>query len=499
MDVTRPISPAPAGLRRLSDGSVQLSRGLTGLLVVAGAIGTILRITYTKHFPLWFDETFTAVIATQPTATALVHWCLTELSGPAFYMPMWLWVQIAGASDTALRLLGLVMSVAAPFILAWRGHPDQFIRTVWAILAFLSTPMIAVATEARPYSQLFLLGCLQAISFLILMRAPIRRHAAVWSVVTATLLLTHYYSLVLSGIEVLVFLVVHRHTALRCWPALLVFIPVATWIAFHIHFMLSFANTLNAAIPPVPWPVLASAPLVLLGTGSLLGISILIIVVATTILLARSGAIRAVSMPEAALVGAGLLTLACLITLGVIRPGFSSRYLTPTLPALLFALAWWARAAIARYPLAVMTASILLAVGTAGTLQSRIIDPQFAARKILSFEAPSAWLMATRPQRLVFLWQSPTGDFGDAHNLKQLAGFFFQRQGRAIPVTLVRHPPADPNAAVVTAAGQGPAAIMWLRDANSPQYGRPAITRRYPNWNCHDFGADDIMIYACRR
>ncbi|MCA1654835.1 MAG: hypothetical protein LC656_11900 [Sphingomonadales bacterium] len=98
------------------------------LFLAALPLGIDARISAGWFLPLWFDEVFTGTIAGQATAAGLLKWCLSELTGPAFYVPMWLWAKVAGVGDGALRAPALALSIAAPLLIAWRGHPDRRVR-----------------------------------------------------------------------------------------------------------------------------------------------------------------------------------------------------------------------------------------------------------------------------------------------------------------------------------------------------------------------------------
>src|SRR5580658_2244629 len=81
------------------------------LLLASIAVGIAHRLLVGWMTPLWLDETFTGVIATQPDSASLMEWCLVELSGPVYYVTIWLWEKIAGPGDIALRAPSLVFSI----------------------------------------------------------------------------------------------------------------------------------------------------------------------------------------------------------------------------------------------------------------------------------------------------------------------------------------------------------------------------------------------------
>ena len=195
------MSPYIASLPAATDRHLPVSGAWrTAMLSVAALLGIAGRLAYGWHAPFWFDETFSGVIASQRDVGALVSWCLHEVTGPAYYMPLWAWEKLAGNGDIALRLPSLACSLAAPMLIGWKGSRDRDLRLFWATLVLLWLPAQVVAFEARPYPQLFLLGTAQAIAFVRLIERPGTARAAWWAGWTALAMLTNYNALVVGGV-----------------------------------------------------------------------------------------------------------------------------------------------------------------------------------------------------------------------------------------------------------------------------------------------------------
>ena len=180
--------------------------------------------------PIWLDESYTATIATQPSFERLIDWCLHELSGPVYYTVMWVWVTLFGDSAFSLRLPSLIFAMAMPLLILWKGHPSRDTRLVWAVLIALWLPAVTFTSQARPYAMLMLLGTAQAILFYRLIAQGGRNHALAWSVVSALLALTHYYTLPVTTFQGLIYLARRPREIGRTWPAALAFAPVGLWI-----------------------------------------------------------------------------------------------------------------------------------------------------------------------------------------------------------------------------------------------------------------------------
>lgn len=477
------------------------------IIVVAFGAGLAARFVCGWGAPLWFDETYSGVIASQPTVAGLVGWCLHELTGPAFYMPLWAWEKLAGSSDVALRFPSIVASLATPVLLLWRGHPDRDIRLLWAVLAALWVPGIVLAGDARPYSPLFLLGSIQAIVFLRLMRTPRVTTALVWSSVSVLMVLTHYHSAVVTGVQGLMYLALHRRAALRSWPALAPLVPMAAWMALHLPFVLGFAST-GAWYETLDPRDVAMVPYVLFGSeihGALILAVILFAVLAGGLFRAGARPIRWAT-PEALLALSGVVAFVVIFGMAFVRPSFTIRYLTSAMPALLFGIAVWgrwtlrARGTIDFKPLFVVFAILMIMV--IGQMRLAIGHPERDFRRQFNFERASQWLLERPPARLIFFWDSSASTVSDPRRLAEVGGFFLARAGHPA-VTTVPTIPAnrDPNAFIEAATANDPGvAVLWtVTDHGIEDESRYPHLARHRDWECRNFGGGTTIVVACRR
>jgi hypothetical protein len=354
---------------------------------------------------------------------------------------------------------------------------------------------------------LFLLASAQSIAFLRMLRRPGVPTALLWSSMSALLILTHYHTLVISGLQGLIYLIVGRKEAWRSWPAALIFVPVAAWMAVHLPFLMQFAS------PDVVWynrlgiSAIGAVPRMLLGVG-LPATCLLLLIGATW---SRQGwqavtrrAAFPYSTPDMMLVASGVLAFLVVFVAAFLRPSFSPRYLLPYMPAILFGIAIWARSLEPRLP----RAGTFLLAGFTGVAVAQMIvlvkNPRLDHRYSFNFEQPSAWFASQGIERVLFLWDNPTRAITTSDHLTQVGGFFFKREGRS-PAIL---PPTfaggiDPNPALIATAEKGKAAILWAYDIDVPgtmgiQY--PArISGIDARWTCRDFGRDRIHVVACIR
>lgn len=477
------------------------------MVITAFVMGTAARFVCGSGASFWFDETFTAVIASQRTIGGLIGWCLHELTGPDYYMPLWVWEKFAGSSDMALRFPSILASFAAPALLLWCGHPNRDIRYLWATFAALWVPGIEFAADARPYSLLFLLGCAQAIAFLRLMHAPRIQTALAWTSVSALFVLTHYDSVGVAGLQGIAYLAVHRRVAVRTWPSLAPLVPMSAWMTLHVPFVLGYATS-GAWYGTLPLRSLLMIPSAVFGS-EIHGAAILLIVAGTLIYklaVPRSFSRTMWSGPEAALMFSGIAAFALIFGMGFVRPGFALRYLISGAPALLFALAVWGEWSLAGRPRSnpklVLVVVALMGIMVIGAVRVAITHPADNELRQFTVERASAWLMERHPARLVFFWDSSAIGVNDPVRIAEVGSFFFTRAGDAI-VTTVPHVPAglDPTAVIASrTANDHNVAVLWAvtdRAMSDPT--------RYPHldhdhrWECRNFGGATTIIVACRR
>lgn len=464
------------------------------LFLSAIPIGVASRLVAGWNLPFWLDETFTGVIASQHTFRQVLQWCLSEVTGPFFYMPMWVWAKLAGTSDAALRAPPLIFSIVAPFLIAWCGHPDRTLRLFWATLMLLWLPILPMATEARAYPQLLLLATGQSILFLRLAGTPNRTIAIAWSTLASLAALTHVYAVMITAFQGLALLMTHRHRLLRLWPALVPFVFAAIWMVLHVRFLLTYATGHAAYYDPFPMVMVLGIPIWVFGNGPQ-GYLLLALIAYTWKLWWRDRKSRS---PEAQLVWTGLAAFALLFTMGLIQATMMPRYLTSVMPALLLGVACWANHLRRGEPTPVIMGFGILAAAMAATLVFGASDKRFRERRYFQFETASAWMMDASPQRLHFLWSTATGAQSGSDYLEQVAGFFFKRARHPVDVVVSRGG-TDPNQALVEAARADPnAAILWISDDPLRMGIVPDIPRVDRRWQCRNFGGEGILVYACR-
>lgn len=475
------------------------------VLAAALVLGLIGRIAYSWNAPFWFDETFTGVIASQPTFAGLVKWCMAELTGPAFYMPMWAWEKLVGPSDFALRLPNLILSLGTPLaILRW-GNRDADLRLWWAVFVLLWVPIFAVAGEARSYPETFALGTAQAILFVRLLERPSTARASLWIVVSSLVVLCHYWGAVPALVQGIAFLALHRLRALKTWPALVCLIPLLAWSWFHLPVVLGFTIGGSSGIDGLPPSAILEIPAMLLGIG-VAGTVVLATVAGSLVLEWKRGGWRciATTSPERVLALCVLASVAVTLLIGFVRPGFVARYVTASMPSFLFGLALWARWMMVRETKWVVVVAATMFATAAGLVGAILRGPDTDTRHLFELERPSAWLAERSPEQLpedlVVFWDGPIAEASPEFALAEVGGFFLRRSGHKVDVRVARVSASDdPNRGVLALTKKdGKSAILWFANDELPSNREPRIERYDSRFECRDFGGGVVTMTACR-
>lgn len=473
--------------------------------LVAIAAGSIARLAVFQDRPLWFDETFTAVIATQTSYGKLLSWMLMELGGPVYYLTAWCWEAVAGESNTALRLPSLVFSFAAVAVAATTRTLDRTQGLVFAAMLALLPSAYYDTANARSYSMLVLLAVVQLLAFIRLLRDPKLANACMWTGLSTLAILTHYHFAVLCLVQGLIYLGVHRMAAVRTWPSMLLVVPAFAWGAAQYDFLSTYARPGNNWYTRLEVVQLLLVPPMLLPFGKLAYPLALGAAIGAGARIARAlGAARQRLTAEqwAALAGVGATAL--LLAVGMIVPSFTGRYVIPYMPAVSLGVALWLVRMARNLPRIAGYALLMLCVNSMAAAYHLAVSTDNRWNNF-NFQVASDWIMdsGAAPQRVVFFWDNPTGDISIPKYMKEVGGYFFRRAGQHPDIVIPRGvgPDTDPNQMLPRLAGaDGKGAFIWLAD--KAVRGTRAI--RYPesfsgdpSWRCHRYGTDAMVMLAC--
>ncbi|MFL6139050.1 MAG: glycosyltransferase family 39 protein [Frankiaceae bacterium] len=185
-------------------GPVPAARGGGGRFVAAGFVlavvlaGAVLR--FLSSGPLWLDEAQSVAIARR-SLPRLFELLRHDGSPPLYYLLLHYWIGALGTGTFAVRALSAVLSVATLpllWLLATRLLDRAYAALAVVLLA--SSPFaIRYASETRMYALVVLLTALGGLALLSTLRSASARAAAGLALVTAALLLTHYWAVFLIG------------------------------------------------------------------------------------------------------------------------------------------------------------------------------------------------------------------------------------------------------------------------------------------------------------
>jgi len=181
------------------------TRGLVLLLVGAAA----LRFAGLGGQSFWYDEATTAsVIHFGWTHGLLTQIANSESTPPLYYLLVKAWTQVFGGGAVGLRSFSALAgtgSVAVAYLIGAELSGRRLALAAGTLTA-LNPALIWYSQEARSYELFVLLAGLSVLFFLKLRsdihsppalqerRTGLRAHAALWTIVSALALATHYYA-----------------------------------------------------------------------------------------------------------------------------------------------------------------------------------------------------------------------------------------------------------------------------------------------------------------
>ena len=497
-----------------ASASPTIAAGLAiGVLILAT---TIARFVFRVGAPLWLDEVWTGMIASQRSFSNFVRQCYFDVNAPLYYLVEWLWRPIGGLSNTGLRLPSALFASLAPLIaLAPSRRIPLGVRTIWAGLLACWLPGFIFATEARCYALMLLLAVANTLTFAEIVESPRLGAVFAWAAISSLLILTHYFAAPLVACQGLVFLGLWRRLGLKAWPALIAFAPSFAEMAWHASVLRSFARAGPADasaprpqdLPDIVQFLVGGAPLIWVIVMCLLAGVIMSRLRGKKAQLGYSSLAgdRGLWIVAATSVGSVILCVAvyqvCLAA-SFARPLLVVRYFTAAAPGVLLGLALLVRRGAVLWaptPFIVLTAqaAIAFAVLLGGSPKAQPI----------SFERAADALMNAGVTQVEFLWddRGATGEGVRRHDhdaFSQVGGFFFHRAGRPISSDNVSLAPGqDPNQVLLDRARKNDAAILWLYNTDVGTTAAlkfpPRITQIDPHWRCRDFGTGATHTLAC--
>ena len=438
----------------------------------------------------------------------------TDVNGPLYYLVLYPWHALAGISNAALRFPGMIFGIAAPLVLLWKQAPGltREEQLTWSALLALWVPGLWDSQDARCFTLLLLFCAAQSVAHARLMTAPTTSRASVWAGLSALAILTQYHALLVTGLQGLAYVAIHRRRAIETWRGALIFLLPGAWLCIHLPKVAAYMQ------PGVAWyGVLTPNALPAIGSyvvgdpRLLLMVPVLIII--THVLAWHSARNEPHARPGSYIwltALTALTALAITVFLGFLRPSFTFRYVTADIPGVLLGVTLALRAGARRSAMIYPVVILLFLLTAFGWAREEIVPGAWAQGKTrepernYNYQIASDFLKQAKPDRLVFIWDHPASRLIASDQLDAMGGFFFRQAGAPIAVqSVVLRQGEDPNPRL-EAEGSGPnSVILWLYDigvrGTSARTYPPRLTEIDPRWQCRNFGKDNIGIFACRR
>lgn len=183
----------PRPVAAVALAGVGLRWGAAAATVIALAAG--LRVATLTSKSLWFDETYSVLVASLPVGRLLAVTAANDAHPPLYYLMLHAWLGLFGDGEGAVRSLSVVIS--APIVLLTWLFGRRLVGSAPALVAAafvaVAPSQVAAGQEARMYG---LLSLAALASWWTLWTAVAEGKQKAWwgyTLVTATLLFAHYY------------------------------------------------------------------------------------------------------------------------------------------------------------------------------------------------------------------------------------------------------------------------------------------------------------------
>ena len=180
----------------------------TAFLVLAActAVGLALRLAVPRG--IWLDEAISIHDANLSLHDMMLNLQYGDRHPPLHYIVLWATVKVLGDGELAVRLPSIIAGtlVIPALYLLGRELYDRRTGLVAAAFGTVSPLLIWYAQEARMYAFVTLFGLLALLTQLRAIRNPSMLNWALYIFATAALLWSHYFGLLLIGIQQVIWL-----------------------------------------------------------------------------------------------------------------------------------------------------------------------------------------------------------------------------------------------------------------------------------------------------
>lgn len=173
-----------------------LRRVLLVLIVVASGLFRFLTLGVQSY---WVDEGYTVGLVQLPFGEMLNALSETERTPPLYYVVAWLWANVFGSHEVALRSLSALIGTGSVVLayLVGREFVSPRAGLIAAALVAFNPLLFWFSQEARSYPLFILLGEASLLFFGRALRTPSPGVSAAWAASSALVLATHYFAIFL--------------------------------------------------------------------------------------------------------------------------------------------------------------------------------------------------------------------------------------------------------------------------------------------------------------
>jgi mannosyltransferase len=187
----------------MSIGSWQLNA--TTLVIVLTALAALLRFATLDLQSIWLDESATMILIHRGFTGMLSHLPSSESAPPLYYVLVWGWTKLFGASPYAFRSFSALIGTITIPVLYLCGRRISTRVGLWAaLLATVNPAMYYYSQEARCYALLILFSAAALLFWQLALEAPSGRRLGLWAGMSILALLTHYFAVFLFVPEAII-------------------------------------------------------------------------------------------------------------------------------------------------------------------------------------------------------------------------------------------------------------------------------------------------------
>jgi hypothetical protein len=170
------------------------------LIVVVGAIPRFVGLAH-QSFSL--DETATLRLIQDGLGHDVSRVLSNEQTPPLYFVLIWVWARITGATEAGLRSLSAVLGTLTVPVVYAAARQLVSRRAALFACAFVATNpfLIWYSQEARAYALLSLLIAASVLCFVRTLDQPRLGRLAIWAAVATLALWTHYFAVFVIGPE----------------------------------------------------------------------------------------------------------------------------------------------------------------------------------------------------------------------------------------------------------------------------------------------------------